>query len=284
MQQRIIVTDSTSDLDHAFLKQHNVHIVPLSVTINGESYEDQKDISSESFSQYLGDSSYDFKTSQPPIGRFVETYEKLGQNGAEIISIHLSSGLSGTYQTAVQASEMVDAKVTVIDSKSISFGLGYQLQNAIRWVEEGIPTEEIISKLQNLQKNIKLYVIIGQLDQLIKGGRISKTKGLIGNLMKIKPIGSVIDGKLEMIHNARTQNASIKYVLKDLKPFVGDASIKSIGISHAKAKDFMDKFKEKLDETFTVQNFDFGHATPVISTHTGAGAIGLVVLKDSSDS
>ncbi|ARJ51849.1 DegV family protein [Staphylococcus lutrae] len=280
--QRVIVTDSTSDLDFSFLEQHNVHVIPLSVTINGKSFEDQTDITSESFSQYLGDDRYDFKTSQPPIGKFIETYENIAKTGAEIISLHLSSGLSGTYQTAVQASEMVDAKITVIDSKSISFGLGYQLQRLIQWVEEGYPTEEIVSKIENLQKDIKLYVIIGQLDQLIKGGRISKAKGLIGNLMKIKPIGSLIDGKLEIIHNARTQNACIKYVIKDLKPFIGEASIKSIGISHAKAKDFMAKFKEKLDETFTIQNFDSGHTTPVISSHTGTGAIGLVVLKDSS--
>lgn len=280
--QRIIVTDSTSDLDPTFLKQHNVHVVPLSVTINGESYEDQTEITSETFSQYLGETGYDFKTSQPPIGQFVETYTQLAETGAEIISLHLSSGLSGTYQTAVQASEMVDGNITVIDSKSISYGLGYQLKSLIQWVEEGIPTAEIISKLEHLQKNIHLYVIIGQLDQLIKGGRISKAKGLIGNLMKIKPIGALIDGKLEMIHNARTQNACIKFVMKDLKTFIGDSSIKSVGISHAQAKDFMEKFKEKLDETFTVQNFDCGHTTPVISTHTGAGAIGLVVLKDSS--
>ncbi|WP_428700817.1 DegV family protein [Staphylococcus coagulans] len=281
--QQIIVTDSTSDLELSFLKQHNIHIVPLSVTINGDSYEDQTEITNESFSQYLGNDENDLKTSQPPIGKFVEKYEELAQTGAEIISIHLSSGLSGTYQTAVQASEMVDAKITVIDSKSISFGLGYQLKCLTQWVEAGFSTEEILNKLKKLQENIKLYVIIGQLDQLIKGGRISKAKGLIGNFMKIKPIGELVDGNLEMIHNARTQNACIKFILKDLKSFIGDNAIESIGISHAKAQDFMEKFKEKLDETFNIQKFEFGHTTPVISTHTGAGAIGLVVLKNSKD-
>ncbi|SUM33067.1 DegV family protein [Staphylococcus gallinarum] len=91
-----------------------------------------------------------------------------------------------------------------------------------------------LTKLNELQKDIKLYVVIGQLNQLIKGGRISKTKGLIGNMMKIKPIGTLVDGKIELIHNSRTQNASIQYLKKEITQFIGDKKIKSIGIAHAK--------------------------------------------------
>ncbi|QLK86177.1 DegV family protein [Staphylococcus sp. 17KM0847] len=280
--QRIIVTDSTSDLNPSFFKENNVHVVPLSVTINGTSYQDQVDISSETFTQYLGDDQNDLKTSQPALGLFVEKYESLIDENTEIISIHLSSGLSGTYQTALQASEMVDGKITVIDSKSISYGLGYQLQYLVKWIEQGIPTHEILEKIQHLQKNIKLFVIIGQLDQLIKGGRISKTKGFIGNLMKIKPIGELVDGNLEMIHNVRTQGACIKQVISDLKPFVGEDKLEAVNISHADAENFMHKFKEKLDDAFDIAHFDLGHTTPVISTHTGTGALGLVFLKASN--
>ncbi|MFO3689245.1 DegV family protein [Staphylococcus felis] len=280
--QKIIVTDSTSDLDSSFLEAHHVHVIPLSVTINGKTYEDQKDISSESFVNYLEDDTNDLKTSQPPIGKFVEKYESLAKQGYEIISIHLSSGLSGTYQTALQASQMVDGKITVIDSKSISHGLGYQLKYLINWVEAGLPTEEIINKIAKLQKNIKLFVIIGQLDQLVKGGRISKTKGIIGNLIKIKPIGELVDGNLEMIHNARTQGACIKHIVNELSPFIGNDTVESVGISHANAPSFLEKIKEKLDDTFNIQHFDESSTTPVISTHTGTGAIGLVVLKNST--
>ena len=277
--QRIIVTDSTSDLDSSFFEEHNIHVIPLSVTIDGKSYEDQIDISSEEYTKYLAEGNHDLKTSQPPLGQFVEKYEELMKENVEIISIHLSSGLSGTVHTARQASEMVDGKITVIDSKSISWGLAYQLQYLTKWIEEGIPTEDILKKLEKIQKNIKLFVIIGQLDQLIKGGRISKTKGFIGNLMKIKPIGEVVDGKLEMIHNVRTQGACIKQIISDLKPFVGDDKLEAVGISHADAEGFMHKFKEKLDETFEVERFQLSHTSPVISTHTGTGAIGLIVLK-----
>lgn len=280
--QRIIVTDSTSDLDQTYLAENNIHIVPLSVTVNGKSYIDQEQISSEEFIQFLDNDENDLKTSQPPLGQFVETYETLTKDGAEVISIHLSSGLSGTYQTAVQASEMVDGKVTVIDSKSIAYGLGYQIQHIVEWLNEGLSTEVILDKIQQLQKNIMLYVVIGKLDRLIKGGRISKTKGMLGNLMKIKPIGVLNDGNLELVHSSRTQGACAKYIAKDLASFLGNDKIKSVAISHANAVDFLDKVKEKLDETFSFSNFHTSFTTPVISTHTGTGAIGLVVLKEQN--
>ncbi|RIM27650.1 DegV family protein [Staphylococcus chromogenes] len=280
--QRIIVTDSTSDLDQTYLAENNIHIVPLSVTVNGKSYIDQEEISSEEFIQFLDNDENDLKTSQPPLGQFVETYETLTKDGAEVISIHLSSGLSGTYQTAVQASEMVDGKVTVIDSKSIAYGLGYQIQHIVEWLNEGFSTEVILDKIQQLQKNIMLYVVIGKLDRLIKGGRISKTKGMLGNLMKIKPIGVLNDGNLELVHSSRTQGACAKYIAKDLASFLGNDKIKSVAISHANAVDFLDKVKEKLDETFSFSNFHTSFTTPVISTHTGTGAIGLVVLKEQN--
>lgn len=278
MMQKKIVTDSTSDLSHAYLSDNDIYVIPLNLTINGEAYVDQVDISSEAYIQKMQEDA-DVKTSQPAIGKFIEMYDELGADGSEIISIHMTSGLSGTYQTALQASQMSDSKVTVIDSKSISFGLGYQVQHIVDWNNEGYTTEDILTKIAELQKNIKLYVVIGQLNQLIKGGRISKTKGLIGNMMKIKPIGTLEDGKIELIHNSRTQNASVQFLKKEISAFIGDRNIKSIGIAHANIIEFVDKLKKHFSEEFNFTQFDTNVTTPVISTHTGQGAIGLVVLR-----
>ncbi|HDJ3223130.1 TPA: fatty acid kinase binding subunit FakB2, partial [Staphylococcus aureus] len=141
MTKQIIVTDSTSDLSKEYLEANNIHVIPLSLTIEGVSYVDQVDITSEEFINHI-ENDEDVKTSQPAIGEFISAYEELGKDGSEIISIHLSSGLSGTYNTAYQASQMVDANVTVIDSKSISFGLGYQIQHLVELVKEGVSTSE----------------------------------------------------------------------------------------------------------------------------------------------
>ncbi|GEQ05128.1 DegV family protein [Staphylococcus gallinarum] len=278
MSKKKIVTDSTSDLSQKYLTDNDINVIPLNLTIDGESFADQIDISSEAFIEKI-ENDADVKTSQPAIGKFIDLYDELGADGSEIISIHMTSGLSGTYQTALQASQMTKSNVTVIDSKSISYGLGYQVQHVVKWNNEGLSTTDIVNQINELQKDIKLYVVIGQLNQLIKGGRISKTKGLIGNMMKIKPIGTLVDGKIELIHNSRTQNASIQYLKKEITQFIGDKKIKSIGIAHANIIEFVDKIKKHFTEEFNFTQYDTNVTTPVISTHTGQGAIGLVVLR-----
>ncbi|MFW3611640.1 DegV family protein [Staphylococcus caprae] len=280
MTKQIIVTDSTSDLSHEYLSEHNIHVIPLSITVNGKAYTDQVDITSKEYIEYI-EADADVKTSQPPIGRFIEKYEELAKEDVEVISIHMSSGLSGTFNTALQASHMVEgSNITVIDSKSISYGLGYQIQHIVDLIEKGTPTSDIIESVTQLRENIQLFVVIGQLNQLIKGGRISKTKGLIGNIMKIKPIGTLNDGRLELVHNSRTQNSSVQYLKKEVAEFTKNHRIKSIGIPHANVIEFVDKVKKSFSEAFHFNQFDVNVTTPVISTHTGQGAIGLIVLRD----
>lgn len=275
-----IVTDSTSDLPQSFLQQHDVHVIPLNITIDQTSYTDQLDITSDEFLKRL-EAGADTKTSQPAIGQFIETYDNLGADGSKIISIHMTSQLSGTYQTAVQASHMSDSDVTVVDSQSISFGLGYQIKHLIEWTRQGLTVDEILKKIRHLQDNTKLFVVIGQLSQLIKGGRISKTKGLIGNMIKIKPIGTLIDGRLEMIHNSRTQKSVIQFLKKEVHQFIEGHQLKSIGIAHANIIEFVDKIKAQFKEEFQFDDFDVNTTTPVISNHTGQGAIGFVVVRES---
>ncbi|WP_049386002.1 MULTISPECIES: DegV family protein, partial [Staphylococcus] len=159
--------------------------------------------------------------------------------------------------------------------------LGYQIKQIVELISQGTSTEEIVKEMTQLRDNLQLFVVIGQLNQLIKGGRISKTKGLIGNIMKIKPIGTLRDGKLELVHNSRTQNSSVQYLKKEITDFVKDHKIKSIGIAHANVKDFVDKIIKSFTESFDFSQFDINVTTPVISTHTGQGAIGLVVLRDT---
>ena len=275
-----IVTDSTSDLPQSFLQQHDIHVIPLNITIDQTSYTDQLDITSDEFLKRL-EAGADTKTSQPAIGQFIETYDNLGADGSKIISIHMTSQLSGTYQTAVQASHMSDSDVTVVDSQSISFGLGYQIKHLIEWTRQGLTVDEILKKIRHLQDNTKLFVVIGQLSQLIKGGRISKTKGLIGNMIKIKPIGTLIDGRLEMIHNSRTHKSVIQFLKKEVHQFIEGHQLKSIGIAHANIIEFVDKIKAQFKEEFQFDDFDVNTTTPVISNHTGQGAIGFVVVRES---
>lgn len=151
MVKQVIVTDSTSDLPQSYLKENSINVIPLNVTIDGKSYIDQIEITSEEYIEYM-EQDADVKTSQPAIGEFINLYEELAGDDVEIISIHMSSGLSGTYNTAYQASEMVDANVTVIDSKSISNGLAYQIKHIVELIEQGTSTTDIVKALKNCKK------------------------------------------------------------------------------------------------------------------------------------
>src|SRR5699024_10896513 len=131
-----IVTDSTSDLSHTYIQDNDIHVIPLNLTIDGKSYVDQVDISSKEYIEKLEENA-DVKTSQPAIGNFIELYDELGKDGSEIISIHMTSGLSGTYQTVLKVNQMTECKITVIELKSISIGLGYQVQHVVEWKNQG---------------------------------------------------------------------------------------------------------------------------------------------------
>src|SRR5699024_3153345 len=136
----------------------------------------------------------------------VETYDKLGEDGSEVISIHMTSELSGTFSAAQQASQMTETKVTVIDSKFISLAYGFQVEEIVKLISEGYTSEEIVKEHENMKSNMRLFVVIGNIDNLIKCGRIGKAKALLGSLMIIKPIVEIIIGQIEMIHYDEIQN------------------------------------------------------------------------------
>ncbi|MGK9044057.1 DegV family protein [Mammaliicoccus vitulinus] len=270
-----IVVDSTTDLSTSYLEENNITVVPLNILIDGVTYEDQTEISSTEFLEKMRKAKELPKTSQPAIGKIVETYDALGKDGSEILSIHMTSELSGTFSAAQQAAQMTDSKVTVIDSNFISLAYGFQIEEVVKMVNEDKTVEEIIEQLEIIKNNLRLFVVIGNIDNLIKGGRIGKAKGILGSLMNIKPIGEVINGKIEMMHNARTQNAVIKYLMKELDVFLEKKEIIKIGIADANAEQLMNKLMNTIKEKKNIQLFDTAVTTPVVSTHTGEGAIGV---------
>ncbi|WP_323706624.1 DegV family protein [Mammaliicoccus sciuri] len=270
-----IVVDSTTDLSAEYLEENNITVVPLNILIDGVTYVDQEDISSTEFLEKMKDAKELPKTSQPPIGKIVETYDALGADGSEIISIHMTSELSGTFSAAQQAAQMTESKVTVVDSKFISLAYGFQIEEVVKMINAGKTVKEIVEEIEVIKNNLRLFVVIGNIDNLIKGGRIGKAKGLLGSLMNIKPIGELINGKIEMMHNARTQNAIVKYLMKELDVFLEKKELIKIGIADANAEQLMTKLMNTIKEKKNFHLFDTAVTTPVVSTHTGEGAIGV---------
>ncbi|NPC92736.1 DegV family protein [Bacillus sp. WMMC1349] len=275
-----IVTDSTADLNKETLEKFNIHVLPLSIAIDGVPYRDQLDIQPDEFIEKMESAKELPKSSQPPLGAFIELYEKLTEDGSEVISIHLSSDLSGTFQTAVSASKMVDGKVTVIDSKYISKGLGFQVVRAATRAQEGWSAVDIVNDLDHLRTRISLYVTMDTLDNLIKGGRIGRGKALIGSLLKIKPIARLEDGIYTPEKNVRNSGQLIRYLTGQFLTTIKGKTVQAIGIAHADALDLAHKLKASLLEHVPGVNIDISYTTPIISVHTGRGAIGFSFYTD----
>lgn len=199
-----IVTDSTAELTQAIIDHYNITVVPLTIHIDGDDYLDAVDISAEEFLEKMKHSKDLPKSSQPPAGKFKEIYDELGADGSQVLSIHMTGGMSGTVKSAESAASMTDTPVTVIDSRFISHALAFQVLEAAKLAEQGATMEEIVNRLQVIRKNTRLFVVVDTLDNLVKGGRIGKGRAMIGSLLSIKPIASLAGGEYTPVAKARS--------------------------------------------------------------------------------
>ncbi|WP_142826345.1 DegV family protein [Planococcus soli] len=274
-----IVTDSTADLKPEVIEKYDLHVVPLNIQIGGKSYLDRVDLEPESFLELMKTSDEMPKSSQPAPGIFKELYDELGKNGDQILSIHMTGGMSGTVESAKAAAQLTDSAVTVIDSRYISHALTFQVFEAADMARAGKSMSEIVARVEQIRLNTKLFVVVDTLDNLVKGGRIGKGRALLGSLMKIKPIASLDDGEYTPVAKVRSHKQVVEYLMKDFMDRTAGKIVKGVGIAHANGLAMAEPLREKIKETgFTDIKFDF--TTPVISTHTGIGAIGFMYYTD----
>lgn len=276
-----IVTDSTLDLPLEQVNELDVVIVPLTVTIDGASYKDGVDITSSEFAKLLVSAKNIPQSSQPSTGDFLTVYADLDKQGYDIISVHMSSGMSGTYQSAQTAAGMSDANVTVIDSSFISVALGFQVMEAAMMAKEGKTVDEIIQKLDTIRENTSLYLMVDTLDYLLKGGRIGRGRALVGSLLKIKPVASLQDGVYTPVAKVRTYNQLIKFFRETYEKESQGKKIKHIGIAHIEARQLAEQVKHTLSEVSGLEGISIIETTPIVSTHTGPGALALMYYFDN---
>jgi len=274
-----IVTDSTADLTTEQITQYSIHVVPLTIQIDGNTYTDKIDIQAESFLDMMETSKELPKSSQPAVGVFHELFEELGKNGDRIVSIHMTGAMSGTVKSAQAAAEMSNSDVTVIDSQFISYALSFQVLEAAQLAQQGATVEEIVDHLDRLRKNTNLFVVVDTLENLVKGGRIGKGKALIGSLLSIKPIASLEGGEYTPIHKARSHKQVVQYLFNRYVEDTKGKIIKYVGISQANGFAMSDPLKKMVEES-GFNDVQVGFTSPVISTHTGSGAIGFMYTVD----
>ncbi len=275
-----IVTDSTADLTKQMAEEYDITVAPLSVNFGDKSFLDGIEISPEEFYKKLRSSDRLPTTSQVSVGNFVELYKKLAEKVDTIISIHISDKLSGTYQAAVLAAkEISEAEIVPVNSKTVTTSLSFQVRMAAEEARKGSSKEEILKRLEKAQEQQKIFFSVKTLEFLEKGGRIGKAQALLGTLLNIKPILTVDrEGYVAPLEKIRGH----KKVLQKLAAFYGEF-IDEHGpncfqaILHAAAEEEAKGLKAAIEEKFGPQNIEISQLGPVVGTHTGPGAIGVVL-------
>lgn len=275
-----IVTDSSCTMEKSLRDELNIHMMPLSIMVDGVVYPDDDHLPGEKFMDMMANAKALPKTSQPPIGEFVELYDRLGEDGSEVFSIHMTKGLSGTVEAARQASNLSSSKVTVIDSDFTDQGLSFQVIQAAKLAQAGAGVPEILAEIERVKQNTKLYIGISTLDNLVKGGRISRTTGLLSNIFNMKVVMDFENTELIPVAKGRGVKTFNKW-FDELKSELSKIpNVRQIGISHADGLELANGFKEGLQAIFKDMDIPVLHTNPVIATHTGKNAFAIMYYTD----
>ncbi|HKL94998.1 MAG TPA: DegV family protein [Haploplasma sp.] len=276
-----IVVCGNSGLDYVNVN-YPIRMIRSTVSLDNKEYEDYVDITAEEFYQKVVDNpNIQLSTSQTSTGVIANVYEDLKSEGCtDILVITVSSKLSGTFQGAALASELVsDVKFHLIDSKSVSHGEAYLVFEAIKMIENGKSIDQIVEKLEEMRDNVTIYILVDTLKYLIKNGRLSATSGFIGSLLKIKPLLKIEkDGSLLPFEKIRTTKKArerlLQIVVEDLKNIDAD-----IFIAYTNNKKEAEELRNELLTLTSVTNIDLVPLTPVVGAHAGPGTIGLGFIK-----
>lgn len=272
MKKIAVVTDSTCYLTEEEIARHDVTVIPLTVNFeDGFIYDGIVD-TGEFFARVDSSDKLPF-TSQPAVGAFVEAYQRLIAEGKEIISIHVSSKLSGTYDSAGGAATMVDAgKITLIDSLTTSAAQAFLVLAASRWAEEGLERAWIGARLERAVKEIGSYFIPQTLEYLKRGGRIGGAQALLGSLLQIKPILYFHEGKIEVLDKVRTSRKAIRRMLEEL-PL--ESKHLQTAVVHCEAPGKALAIKNMIQEMAPHAGVVVREFGPVLSMHGGPGLVGM---------
>lgn len=275
----VIVTDSTAYLPAEQMEALNIKMIPLAVTLDGASYDEEIDITTaEFYDKVRGDGPLP-KTSQPPVGRFMALYESLQEEFDAVISIHLSSGISGTFAGAVQAGEMVDGiAVHAFDSEVSCHVQGFYVLRAAKLAQEGATPDEILAELNQMKKTMRAYFMVDDLAHLQRGGRLSSAQAFIGSLLQVKPILHFEDKVIVPYEKIRTRKKAMKRIVELLAKDAAEIPVEAV-IIHGNCLADAEQWLTELQVELPNVDFTISHFGPVIGTHLGEGSMGLGWVK-----
>lgn len=272
-----IVSDSTADLPESMVEEYKVDIVPLRVHFGEEIFLDWVDMKPDIFYEKLGESHILPRTSQPSPADFVKKYKEIGE-GETIISIHISSNLSGTYQSAMMAKDMLpELDIHVFDTKLASLAHGAVVIEAARAAREGKGKEEVLNLVKEMIKKVRVYFMVNTLEYLQKNGRIGRAQAMLGTLLKVKPILTLEDGIVTPKEKARGKARALDRLVKIcLEEYGPDQPVK-IALLHGNVLEEALKLQDKIEGVFNFEEAIISELGAVIGSHTGPGVVGMVI-------
>lgn len=270
-----VITDTTAVLSDDTKQKENLHILDIPITIDGNTYVEGKNLTLDDFYQKMATSSDLPKTSQPSLAKLDDILSQLSLEGyTHVIGLFLSSGISGFWQNIqFLADDHPELTIAFPDSKITSAPLGSMVRNALDWAESGLTFEDILAKLQQQIDGTSAFIMVDDLNHLVKGGRLSNGSALIGNLLSIKPILYFNDeGVIEVFEKVRTEKKAIKRLVDVLSEVTNNGAYE-VFIIHSRAEDKAQQFYQTLVDSNQPENLTIVPFDSVIATHLGEGAV-----------
>ncbi len=275
-----IVTDSTCELTRADQERLGVIVVPLTVHFSDESYYDGVDLSPEEFYEKLEQSETLPTTSMVPPERFTQVFEACLDRGDDVVGIFISSEISGTYHAACIARESFpQGKVSVIDSRSASLSLALLVLEAVKLRDAGCSAAELVEQMAALIKKVRFFAAVNTLKYLRKGGRISNTSAVVGEILGIKPIVAIVDGTIHSIGKARGMTSAIKHLLQEALRQMPDLCHEFV-FAHSGAPELMEKAITHLKGPLGLRSYFTCGLCATIGTYAGRGCVGIAYIAE----
>jgi DegV family protein with EDD domain len=273
-----IVTDTLSDITSDLAGELGVTVVPLYVRFGEDIYRDRVEITTEEFYRRLVSEPALPSTTQPTPNDFTEVFNNLAKETDEILVIVVSSKLSGTYQSVLQAKEQFkgNCRIEIVDSLSVAMGMGLIVVAAVKAVRAGANLDEVVDLALRARSRIHVIAYFDTLKYLAKGGRIGKADKMLGSMLSIKPILTISDGEMAPLTRVRSLNAGLDYLYNTA---AGCSRIEELAVEHGTTPDSADKLVERLGSLFPKESIYRAVISPVVGTYAGPNALALTILE-----
>jgi DegV family protein with EDD domain len=269
-----LVTDSTCDLPREIIEKYNITVVPLTIHIDGKDYLESKELSPEEFYEKMQRADKLPKTSMPSPAAFAEVFDELSEKGP-VLCLTISSGLSGTYNSACLGRDYSKGDVRVIDTLSGSLGLGIQLIEAGELIKQGKGIDEIVDHLKNMAERTKVIILLNTLENIVKGGRLSKFQGSLAKLLDIKVILHGVNGKVEILEKIRGKKKFLKRSIELIGNLKEDFSNTIFGITHINNLKDAEFLKSEIIKKYNPKEVIMNYMGATMGTY--AGEEGLII-------